>query len=95
MPSAVLTEERIKEHLKNLPGWTYENGFLKTTYSFCDFSQAWGFMSRCALLFEKHNHHPDWSNSYKRLEIKLTTHEAGGVTEIDFFLARQISELKA
>ena len=58
------------------------------TFEFADFVAAFGFMTRVALVAERMNHHPEWFNVYRRVEVKLTTHDAGGITELDFELAR-------
>lgn len=70
------------------------DNLLAATFKFKDFSEAWAFMSRVALLAEKHNHHPNWSNVYNTVEVKLTTHDAGNtVTEKDYRLAEAIEAL--
>ncbi len=67
---------------------------LTKTFEFNDFIEAWGFMSRVAILAEKHNHHPNWQNVYKTVEIKLNTHDAGNIiTEKDQNLASAIDRL--
>ncbi|MDB5454356.1 MAG: pterin-4-alpha-carbinolamine dehydratase [Caulobacteraceae bacterium] len=75
--------------LERLPGWAAAEGrdALKRTYRFADFNQAFGFMTRAALRAEQLDHHPEWSNVYNRVEVVLTTHDAGGVTELDVTLA--------
>jgi 4a-hydroxytetrahydrobiopterin dehydratase len=74
--------------------WKEENDALKKTFSFEDFSQAFAFMTRVALLAEQHNHHPTWTNTYNRVSIELTTHDAGNrVTEKDRALAEAIDRL--
>ena len=80
-----------------LPGWTMVDGrdAIRRTWRFGDFNAAWGFLSRVALLAEKHDHHPEWSNVYNRVEIVLTTHDAGGLSERDVSLARAIDALGA
>lgn len=77
--------------LGELPGWSIENGKLHREFRFNDFSEAFAFMTRVAMLAEHHGHHPDWSNVYNRVAIELWTHDAGGITERDFALARAIS----
>jgi len=62
-------------------------------FTFRDFSEAFGFMARAALVAEKHDHHPEWRNVYKTVEVVLTTHDAGGLTNKDFALARECDEL--
>lgn len=74
--------------------WKEENNTLTRTFSFDDFVAAWGFMSQVAILAEKHNHHPEWSNVYNTVTINLTTHDAGSiVTEKDRQLAAAIDQL--
>lgn len=75
-------------------GWTETDGRLTREFSFADFTEAWGFMSRVALLAEKHNHHPEWSNVWNRVSIALTSHDAGStVTDRDVRLAEEINRL--
>lgn len=88
-----LTEEQISNALPNLDGWTVQAGRLHKEVTFRSFVSAWGFMSRVALLAEKANHHPDWSNSYNRVLIDLCTHDAGGITQRDFDLATKIDKV--
>ena len=76
-----------------LPGWSVAADRLHRSFRLADFSAAWGFMCRVALLAEKQDHHPDWSNSWNRVEIALTTHAAGGVTARDVSLAQAIDAL--
>lgn len=78
-----------------LPGWQAVEGrdAIRRSFRFRDFSEAWAFMSRVALLAEKHDHHPEWSNVWNRVEIVLTTHEAGGVSARDVALARAIDAI--
>jgi len=78
-----------------LTGWTIEDGDkqLRRSFKFKNFSEAFGFMSRVALLADKADHHPDWSNSYNKVEIVLSTHDAGGVTQKDIDLAQAIGAL--
>jgi 4a-hydroxytetrahydrobiopterin dehydratase len=74
--------------------WTHENNQLKRTFVFKDFIEAFGFMTKVAFLAEKMNHHPNWSNVYNRVEICLTTHDAGNtVTDKDYALAKAIDKL--
>ena len=80
---------------KELPGWSLIEGrdAIRRRFQFRDFAEAWGFMSRVALLAEKQDHHPEWSNVWNRVDIVLTTHDAGGVSERDVALARAIDAL--
>lgn len=77
------------------PGWTDVDGTLQRTFEFADFSEAWAFMSRVALLAEAANHHPDWSNSWNTVTISLVSHDAGAVTDRDRDLAASINALLA
>lgn len=77
--------------LSDLPGWARAEGprdAIARTYRFDDFNAAFGFMTRAALAAEKLDHHPEWFNVYNRVEVTLTTHDAGGVTDLDVTLAR-------
>ena len=79
-----------------LPGWELRDGKeIHRRFTFKDFSAAWGFMARVALLAEGMNHHPDWSNVWNRVEITLSTHDAGGLTGNDTALAKAIDALLA
>jgi 4a-hydroxytetrahydrobiopterin dehydratase len=73
-------------------GWTLapDGRSIRRTFKFADFREAFGFMTQVALAAEKADHHPDWSNVYNRVEIILTTHDAGGLTARDFALAQEI-----
>lgn len=71
-------------------GWERTGGALERTFEFADFAGAFAFMTRVALLAERHDHHPDWSNSWNRVSIRLTTHDRGGVTGFDVELARHV-----
>lgn len=71
-------------------GWTLRHGGIERSYRFADFKEAWAFMSRVAALAEAADHHPDWSNSWNRVDIRLTSHDVGGLTERDTDLARAI-----
>jgi 4a-hydroxytetrahydrobiopterin dehydratase len=74
--------------------WTEANNHLHRNFKFKDFSQAFAFMTRVAILAEKHNHHPTWTNTYNTLDIYLSTHDAGNtVTEKDLALAKAIDGL--
>jgi 4a-hydroxytetrahydrobiopterin dehydratase len=94
---AVLSDAERAEALKALPAWRDDEAgrAIRRSFSFSDFSQAFGFMSRVALAAEKADHHPDWSNSWNRVEIALSTHSAGGVTARDCALAARIDALAA
>ena len=88
-----LTESEINAKLTALTGWTLANGKLHRDYQFADFVHAFGFMSSVALCAESMNHHPEWFNVYNKVTIDLNTHDAGGVTGMDFALAAKIEAL--
>ncbi len=77
----------------NEGGWTEEGGALRRRLTFTDFSEAFAFMTRVALLAEKMNHHPEWTNVWNRVSVTLSTHDAGGLTERDVELARAMDAL--
>ena len=78
-----------------VPKWTVapDRDALRRDFTFADFSQAWGFMTRVALLAERFDHHPDWSNVWNSVRIELTTHDAGGLSAADVRMARAIDAL--
>jgi 4a-hydroxytetrahydrobiopterin dehydratase len=90
-----LTPDRRRQVLTELAAWRDAEGqdAITRTFQFADFSAAWGFMSRVALVAEKLDHHPDWTNVWNRVTVTLSTHDAGGVTERDVELARAIDRL--
>jgi 4a-hydroxytetrahydrobiopterin dehydratase len=88
-----LTDAEIADRLRALPQWTAKAGKLHRELQFADFVAAFGFMARCALLAEKLDHHPAWFNVYNKVVIDLDTHDAGGVTEMDFKLAGMMEKL--
>ncbi len=87
--SAKLTGKTREKALANLKGWSKVRGrdAIEKSYKFKDFNEAFGFMSRVALAAEKADHHPEWANVYNRVDVVLTTHDAGGVSEKDVKLA--------
>ena len=88
-----LAADVIEQYLQQCPHWALDQGKLYRRFVFDDFIAAFGFMSRVALLAEAMNHHPEWSNVWNRVEIHLTTHDAGGISDLDFQLARKIDGL--
>jgi len=85
-PKALETAE-IEAQLANLAGWALEGGKLHREFRFANFVEAFGFMTSVALVAEKMDHHPEWSNVYSTVVVDLTTHDAGGITELDLTLA--------
>ena len=90
---SLLDPAEINERLVDLPGWSCSEGVLRRDFAFADFSEAFGFMTRVALAAEKLDHHPDWSNAWNRVSVALSTHDAGGVTELDLALAGLMQRL--
>jgi len=90
-----LTDAERAAALATLSGWAHDAGrdALVKHFKFRDFSEAWGFMNRVALLAEKLDHHPEWHNVYNRVEILLTTHDAGGLSARDLAMAKAIDAL--
>jgi len=90
-----LSEAERADALDGLPDWDYDEGrdAIAREFMFDDFNQAFGFMTQVALLAEKADHHPEWSNVYNRVTILLTTHEAGGLSARDIEMAEAIEEL--
>lgn len=88
-----LDEGAIISRLKALNGWTYQHGKLHREYDFVDFIHAFSFMSGVALIAQSLDHHPDWFNVWNKVRVDLNTHDAGGVTELDFTLAERMEVL--
>jgi 4a-hydroxytetrahydrobiopterin dehydratase len=88
-----LTDGEVAAALHGLTGWSVESGKLHREFRFGDFSEAFGFMTRAALAAESMNHHPEWFNVWSRVVVDLQTHDAGGLTELDFELARRLNAI--
>lgn len=90
MPKPCLSEDELKAALADLDDWSLEEGGKAITrrFKFADFPAAFGFMACCAPTAEKMDHHPEWSNVYNKVDVRLTTHDSGGVTELDIRLAQ-------
>ncbi len=90
-----LSAEARKSALKGLSGWSELGGreAITRTFTFKDFNEAFGFMARAALVAEKSDHHPEWRNVYKTVEVVLATHDAGGVTSLDIKLAEAMNAI--
>jgi 4a-hydroxytetrahydrobiopterin dehydratase len=97
MRPAKLAPAALAEQLAGLSGWNQVSGrdAITKTFTFADFNAAFGFMTRAALLAEKLDHHPEWSNVYKTVEVTLSTHDAGGVTELDIKMAAAMDRYAA
>lgn len=90
---AKLTDATVQARLSEIPGWSIAGGKLRRELQFGDFVEAFGFMSSLALVAEKMDHHPEWQNVYSRVSIELQTHDADGITDLDFELARAANRL--
>ncbi len=91
-----LDPQTLTEQLAQLTHWRYDadrGGLIQRDFVFADFSEAFGFMTQVALLAEKRNHHPEWSNVYNRISITLTSHDVQGLSSRDIDLARLIDEI--
>lgn len=95
MTRARLDAKAVESALAGLGGWTLaeDGAAISRRFVFADFSAAFGFMARAALIAEKLDHHPEWSNVYNRVEVRLTTHSARGLTALDFELARAMERI--
>ena len=90
-----LDASTVESELAGMDGWSLADGKLHKTYMFSDFVEAFAFMTRVARLAEDQEHHPEWRNVYRRVEVHLTTHDAGGISENDFTLARAMDGVVA
>lgn len=92
-----LPEAQRKAALAELPEWSEVEGrdAIRRSFQFRNFNEAWGFMSRIALTAEKMDHHPEWFNVYNRVEVTLSTHSAGGITDLDIKLAKAMDRVAA
>ncbi len=90
-----LTGSVLEQNIAGLDGWEInaDKTAISRNFRFRDFNAAFGFMSRVALMAERLDHHPEWSNVYNKVDITLTTHDAGGLTEKDMVMARFISDI--
>ena len=88
-----LTDTEIRAQLEGISGWTVENGKLHKEFQFDSFVEAFGFMVRVALIAESMNHHPEWFNVYNRVKVDLATHDVGGISALDFELAKKVDAL--
>ena len=93
MAASPLTPDQIQALPQQIPAWSLVNGKLRRELCFADFVEAFGFMSRVALVAEAMGHHPEWSNVWNRVVIELTTHDTGGLSNLDLQLAQRIDAL--
>ena len=90
---SLLNESQLTYFIKKNPSWSIYNKSIKKEFTFNNFVDAFGFISKVALLSEKMDHHPDWQNTYNKVTIELTTHDKGGITTNDIKLAESIDKL--
>lgn len=95
MAAERLTAEQIEAGLKELSDWELKNDKLHRELRFKNFVQAWGFMTQAAILAEQMNHHPEWFNVYSKVIIDLTTHDVGGISQLDMELAKKMNQIAA
>ena len=88
-----LTAAEITKHMKALPNWELGSDRIRRVFRFTDFVEAFGWMSSIAIVAETMNHHPEWRNVWATVEVELSTHDAGGLTELDMKLASKMDEL--
>lgn len=88
-----LSDQEIRAELSKLEGWSIQQGRLHRTFEFKDFVHAFGFMASVALVAEAMGHHPDWSNSWNKVSVDLSTHSVGGLSKFDFELAGRIQQV--
>lgn len=90
-----LTTDAVETGMNELDGWSMVEGreAIHKTFTFKNFVQAFGFMTQSAIIAEKIDHHPEWSNVYKKVEVMLTTHDVDGLTELDFKLAKAMDKI--
>jgi 4a-hydroxytetrahydrobiopterin dehydratase len=90
---SALPADAVRERMVTVPAWELKDAALSREFVFPDFVRAFGFMASVAAIAQQLDHHPEWQNVYNRVSIRLSTHDAGGLTDRDFELARRISEL--
>ena len=88
-----LDASALSERLPGLNGWALDDSKLTREFNFRDFNEAFGFMARAALIAERLDHHPEWFNVYATVRVQLTTHDAGGISELDFTLAEAMNRI--
>ena len=91
MKPYLLQDKELKELIAKIPGWEVKSEYLKREFDFQNFIEAFSFMTKIALICEKYNHHPNWENVYSKVIIKLSTHDLGGITNLDEKLASEIN----
>ena len=90
---SLISKTQLNSFSEKSPSWIHNSGSIQKEFKFNNFVEAFGFISKVALLAEKMDHHPDWHNTYNKVTIKLTTHDMGGITTNDIKLAEEIDNL--
>ena len=90
---SLINQTQLNNFINKNPSWIVDNKAIKKEFKFENFIDAFGFMSKVAILSEKMNHHPNWQNTYNKVKIELTTHDKGGITSNDTKLAESIDKL--
>ena len=93
MEPYLLQDEELKELIVKIPGWEINDGQIWKEFKFSNFIEAFSFMTKVALICEKYNHHPNWENVYSKVIITLSTHDLGGITNLDQTLASEINKV--
>ena len=93
MKPYLIQNEGLKELVAIIPGWKNISNHIEREFNFENFIEAFSFMTKIALICEKHNHHPNWENVYSKVIIKLSTHDLGGITNLDQTIASEINEI--
>tara|TARA_B100000945_G_C20313588_1_gene564042 strand:+ start:64 stop:354 length:291 start_codon:yes stop_codon:yes gene_type:complete len=93
MKPYLLEDGELKELIAQIPGWEIKSKHIKREFNFANFVEAFSFMTKIALICEKYNHHPHWENVYSKVIIRLSTHDLGGITNLDQTLASEINHI--
>ena len=93
MKPYLLKNEELKELIAKIPGWIIMEDYIEREFNFGNFVEAFSFMTKVALICEKHNHHPNLENVYSKVKIKLSTHDLAGITNLDQTIASEINEI--
>jgi len=93
MKPYLLQDEELHELVVKIPGWQINNKQIQREFKFSNFIEAFSFMTKIALICEKYNHHPSWENVYSKVIIRLSTHDVGGITNLDQTLASEINKV--
>ena len=93
MKPYLLQNGELQELCAKIPGWEIKSNLIEREFNFANFLEAFSFMTKVALICEKYNHHPNWENVYSKVIIKLTTHDLGGISNLDQTIASEINSI--